>query len=1487
MASVGVISVTLIPSPTSATAAPSLRATTSNTTAESTKRIRKPRPTGSHAQASISQPWSSSRCFRLLRPFTSKIAALKAFLQSTPSAVAPTSTSVSAANPNASIPASEALSTLIASASIGTGSGAGSRRTTGEVRGGASEYRYGRRTDEEYRPENNINNGGRRRAGARAPVRTYGSGAGTMMRTNSSHGTPEVPTVGGASTVGKSTNGNGSNSYTHLMVQKQSLNNTLFCLYLAIYQCLAQLLQATMAKPQKSTQRPSSETPTLHIIPKGTPSLVTLATHALAHCILATSPTENPNSTLLNYNQTNRDQKPSKKQQEIPQSDWYDGVQDVSAAYLPTLLRFHAIEVVAQSIRTRGIDCNLGSMLAGLCYEMGAMHEGDVIVRELLQLDERRGVGCIYVYLLCASKEKNPELLTRGWRMLKEHSSQRLPEAGIDVLANMLGGFGNRSLRERAWKDWMYGGIEEAKEFVSESMRIAFGVWGAAMRDDVRMKMCRMDSLKRTGSINSERMSTGVSMVAVGKLRRLVYGNNTLNKTPAKKIEDLILEFLDVVAKAALELDPEMGSVRSSEAKSVLWDLVEGFLRQSGEVRNVVEVVWGRGEIGGGRVREKGLYPKDVKVLVLLFVLVGLEGEGSEEIREQISKEIARVLDEEKYAAITAAKLAAMNSLYTSTGAITTVQPVDDTFMENVVEHLLDFYGSDGISAELGHEGVRKLVKVLMEIAFPTVQRPTSAIVDGSSTGTNVPATLGPKTPPKKLNGTPAVNALSPDDEAISIRYYHSRLALLLVTRFSSLRETKYSEKWMEWVEEIERKILCMPIPTPARKPAHHQRRRKAPGEKSDKKSARKTPNGRLGWKFEEGLGVWIARTGATPAKSGVLGDGALGVAARRSSRLSFTSEEGAEEPGGRKWVIDGVVLTQMGVSSRDGYELFFTSDSEESEESEGESDEAMGVTEREDNGVLVFEDIGEGVPRDGEARGVSRVDTSDDGSRSPSSPIFVKKRSKKYVLPTSASSLSSEGENNSGAESLSGGPSPTSSTFSPLIPPASTRPKHLTRSTVSINPRPHTIYHNMWRHNQRRRRSMRTAALIPKQYVIQSSSSADEGEDSWIVAQDETPDTSLSMLSSPPPERSICKLRLRRVSGEEKQSSLLQFIGGDSPVPTRASSAGAKRKAQALGTPGTERSLRKRVRVGYKEEDTEGGSSSEVDNGRDEDFAIGSADKGKKRARVFYENEEMMGESPSEADDEQDEDFTIGSASKRRGVAGGLGMARGEARRGRASNESLVAKVANVGHGGVFLDGNKWDVQAHNTKVAQKGAASGVYSSPPESTRSEDEDVEIEDSDSGEEKEDPRDEEFLISPPDSHTRNAARRKQVQRQGQRNRVTRSSQKLSKPKGVQKRSATSGAGASSSSSGRSNRSSTSSTMSLKKVFSTTKGEAGARLGGGKVELVRRASERVSRIGKVGGSGSGSMIVARGRRSVSVKNYAELPDEEGLSADELCI
>lgn len=1267
------------------------------------------------------------------------------------------------------------------------------------------EYRYGNRVDEEYRPVNGGTHVGRRKGGQKGPLRTYGGGAGASFKTCFIGSSEASSACGNGSATGKPGNDSGSSSM-HLTIQKENLNGQLFALYVAIYESLAQIILVTEARGAKLGRDISSDIKSA-VVSTGAPSLVTLATHSLAHCILATSPHENPNSTLPNYNQTFREDKT--KQQEIPQSDWYDGVQEVSSSYLPSLLRFHVIEVVAQSIRTRGVDCNLGALLAGLCFEMGAMHEGEVIVRELLRMDEKRGIGCIYRYLISCNKDRNHSFVGRGWRLLKEYIITRLPEVGVEVLGAVLGGVVNRSLRERAWKDWMFSGILEARDFVLETMRIAFGLWGPAARDDVRMRMCRMDRLTKKGiNISSERGGNGISMKIVNKIRKLVYGNNTLNKSPARKIGEVILEYLDVIGKTTLGLDPEIGPMRAQEAKEVLWDLVEGFLEQSREVKNVVETIWGGGEPGGGRVREKGFYPKDSKILVLLFALVGLESQGQEEFVNVVSEEVSRVLEEERYAAAAAAK-------DTSPAAAATVTVADDPFIEKLVDHLIDFYTSAD-STELGHEGVRNQVQMLMQIAFPSTSRTSTAVEECS---TIIPTTPGPKTPAaKKLTLTPASISLSPEDETTCTRYYFSRLALLLASCFSSLPETKYSEFWVKWVEDIEKKILCMPIPTPARKPAHYCRRRRAQGEPGEKISAKETKGG-VGWKWEEGLRTWIPKTGVTPGKNNVLDGGPLGGAVRRSARLSFNNDEVEE---GRRWVFGGVVLSPIAMRAMDNYELFCDTGSEENVESEDDDDDgAQGLTEVEENGHQVF-------PYNGEVEHL--------GAMSPQSPPPLsrkKKRSAAYVLPTSASSLSSEGEGDSSEES-------------PSINPCYLLPSLM---RIRKSPHPSTSYSTTSQFRLCRRQSTRAAAQAPKRYIDQSSS---DGEvDGWSARDGNT----MSMLSSPPPEKtSTHKSYPGRVSGEREQLSLLDVLHiNNGPIIKKISRVGKKRDAGWLDTPAQERMLRKRARVVY----TEQSDGEQV----------------------------VVNESSSEADDEKDGDFTVRSTQKRR-INGTMYQATSHKRQmeERESCELVTGRRELVkiehGHGDVFLDGNKWDLCAKNAD--NNANASGVYSSPPESI--------LDDVDNGgvtgfysrRGGNDPASGRFNIATP---IRTQPRKRFARTKNQRSQATRLVQSFPKTKqlfsSVQKR-VTRRATADASKKHILQ-------MSLKKAWGATKGESSSsRESKLYIPLVKEGNSGrcIQAGGDNGNSLEGDMMITRSGRSVRVRSYVEPPDEDELSEDELC-
>ncbi|KAF8470596.1 hypothetical protein BDZ91DRAFT_718493 [Kalaharituber pfeilii] len=1279
-----------------------------------------------HQQTSSGQ-WTSSKCLRMLRPFISKISSLKTFIQSTPSAVLGSSMTNSHTGNNY---CSTVESFGSAASSAGVGSGQATRRTSGEF---TTEYVGGRRVDEEYMPPLSRHDSwsrGTRRRGARQATRTYGTnGSGTTTRatrtTNSnSGGEPTGRCIGNIGTSTGNNNRDGG-SLSHLMAQKSTLNQALYTHYTAIYQCLAQIISSTGVKKQSSSPISSMDLRSDTAPLKGVPSLVALATHALAHCILSTAPSENSHSS------SHQSQGSHSKQQEIPQSEWYDALEDVSSRYLPALLRFHAVEIAVQSIRSEEIDCNLGALLTGMCYEMGAEHEGEALIKAVLEVDEKRGVHCIYTYLISSeNSRRDTAYVGKGWRLLKEHLINRLPEAGIGALAPILGGPTGRTLRDKAWKDWMNYSITEARDFMIESLKLAFGIGGACARDDIRIRMCRLDKMKKAvaATSQSDSQDSRVSIVAVKKLKRIVYGNNIINKIPAKKIEDAILEMLDPIAKHALGLLPCSES-QTQEAMGILLELASGFHAQSGEVRNVVESLWGGADPLTHRQKEKGLYPKDVKALILLLSAQGIQGKKEKDnvTLEAVARELGRVLDEKKYAILAAAKEAAANTSAAESRSTMVVQmPNDDTFIEGLVDLLIDLYTSDDISKELGQESVQKLVKVLMDLAFPP----------RTSTSTTTSPAF-PHTPARKpvavWKPSPATPG-SGDEEETSTRYYLSRLALALATRFTSLPETKYCEAWVEWVENIEQKVIGMPIPTPARKPAHFRYRRSLRGVEISKQ---KSPKQRYGWKWEEGLGAWVAKTGITPAKHGTV--------LRRSSRgVSEREEE-------RKWSFEGIVLDGLPRARGSEYEFFEDSEEGELEELEEEEDGPLGVTEFEDE--------------DGQDKEEEVMVGASDGEQPPLSPIVVKKRSTAYIQPSSASSLSSEEESECDVENnkpIALRKSTRASTARNLAPPTPPRTRH--RSAAS------TAYQAI-QQRLRRRKSMRAAALAPKRYDVDLDSDSVQDYDprsgDEAVEQD-TPATTTSMLSSPPPEKNLRSrsdgiLGGTASGGREKQISLLDIIGGvpaSSPVTRSATkkwSGGAggviEKALFELEVPA--KKSRKRAIAKKEDEDSED-SLAEADDEKDEDYAYSLRRRARRNSAC---ERKILSNSPTISH--------IHKAKKRKIDTEGAGV--------------------DEGHEDVFLDGNKWELRSaqrirrrdvyepvkHKRRLRSvSGMGSGVYSSPPQSTRSDEEDEDKNEdahklnggwSSESEDKEGSgSDEEFLLVTPKSQTQTQTRARRVQ-----------------------------------------------------------------------------------------------------------------------------
>ncbi|KAI5792471.1 hypothetical protein DFH27DRAFT_190028 [Peziza echinospora] len=819
--------------------------------------------------------WTPSRCNRILRPFTSKLAALRNFLQSTPSAAA------------AVVVAGQYLSSGgDGSGNAGGGSGSGS---------GVKDI---------------IGYGGRRRKAAAG--RDIGSGA-----------------IGGGYV---SNNGSGEErknvgSHEQLLAQRSAMNPALFTMCLAIYGAFGTVMEATRdsstpsheikkkgkgkGKSEGKMLPPPAVTPVVGRT--GAPSLRELAIHSLAKCIIVTAPGEALLPTGGNDVQAtpikgssmpmmSSDAIEPPEQEDIPPGEWYDAVDSVSPSYLPTLLRWHTIELLSAHIMQPHYPCSLGAAIAGWCFENKMFREGEALLWSLLRRDAKVGITCLREYLVDGVDS------ARGWRVLMRFLERGTRSGGIvDSTARWLSAKHGRWVRDNIWRDWAVGGRNVVKGVLKGGF--GFGLTEEDIDTTVKRRKKRRRRTTRRGA------------------------QQVLGRTNAKKVEEVMLEILDGLARCAMGVT--VGGA-ATEAKEIVKSLADGLLSQPREARDAAELMWGKGvatkgssspsstqknvhfAASAGKTASRGLYPRDAKVLVLLFALVVFNAEeptGTEDgMVADISMEIARVLDEERFWLVEHAD-------DSSDGP--------DAFMDGVVDMLIEFYRSDEMGLENGIRGVQDLVKVLIDVAYP------SSMVSSRVTATDGP----PSTPLPKT-------ASSPNSIPIATRsYYLSRLALSLATRYPPPGRN-YTEPWVEWVESIETLFLKMPpLPTPKRKMPSSMmsvrkgrlRSRAAPVPTSAAKGKKE------GWRYEEGVGAWVARTGKTPQKS--TGAGVLTT------------------PNGKGWTFKGVLLStrKPGRVWPDEYETFYGNnsattsedgeddDEEDSEEEEGRVEEDKEEEEQEE----------------------------------------------------------------------------------------------------------------------------------------------------------------------------------------------------------------------------------------------------------------------------------------------------------------------------------------------------------------------------------------------------------------------------------------------------------------------------------------------------------------------------------------------------------
>lgn len=255
----------------------------------------------------------------------------------------------------------------------------------------------------------------------------------------------------------------------------------------------------------------------------------------------------------------------------------------------------------------------------------------------------------------------------------------------------------------------------------------------------------------------------------------------------------------------------------SSKATLVLRSLVRGFLAQSAAIKTTTEDVWGP------------RYPVAAKVAILLHGL----GTGAEDDL-RIFDETARCLE--------------------------------------------DICGSGG------SDGMKSLASFIANCYIPLYRRASkhdevqvlaARMISLTADPTNVAPRTVPVTPRVSagrmmVTFTPGKPAMAPAQELRETkRYLLAQLALQIAVGFSLKGKVKSDAAWIEWLRQFERKVIGLKIQTPGRVKAI-LRQQEVGGEDVEaggevkKRSRDKTK--RKGWRYEEGLDLWVA-VGATPGR--------------------------------------------------------------------------------------------------------------------------------------------------------------------------------------------------------------------------------------------------------------------------------------------------------------------------------------------------------------------------------------------------------------------------------------------------------------------------------------------------------------------------------------------------------------------------------------------------------------------------------------------
>jgi hypothetical protein len=558
---------------------------------------------------------------------------------------------------------------------------------------------------------------------------------------------------------------------------------------------------------------------------------------------------------------------------------WYDAAAELGSGgeYLRDVVRWHAIELVRESIADglmKGRQGNNGGIgmagvLIGLCRSCDAEQEAQSLLQTLFDLSP------------VISSSDHPPILTL----------QKLWFSDLEIIYRFLARNFPTTQSNPSWlgstdiRKFLQLDLDEnpgLEVLTTRALEAAFGLFGEEHINALsarRQKASRRKGASRASKFNSDQAAKKAAAV--------------MPYNVATKAENTIL-------KATRELVPLSLFNPRSEAVGVVKQLVRGFLVQDAGVKSSTEEVWG------------GNWPVAAKIAILLQGLGSSAGDDN-----LVMDELARCLED----ICSSGGKHALRSLAVF-----------------IVECYIPLYHGVFRAKE---DPIQQLSNRLLSLAAVSKAWSSSHGQEKSGFSEMTPETPRNASGMKMVTFTPGKPDLAPHQELFETkRYLVAQLALQIAVTFSVSEEVKSNTSWIDWLGRFEHKVIGLKIQTPGRVKCFLQPlKMKDELEKGTranqrkKKSIEKKKGKRKGWRYEEGLDLWVA-VGATPGRK----------EGREGLFMDCVEVEMPEEDADYDW--------------RDEYEAISSDVEEASVIEEDEADEAsIGLSEYEEEEEDVEDD--------------------------------------------------------------------------------------------------------------------------------------------------------------------------------------------------------------------------------------------------------------------------------------------------------------------------------------------------------------------------------------------------------------------------------------------------------------------------------------------------------------------------------------------------